>query len=727
MKQRKHICSLMSVVMILLLFQQSAGCKKRKTVGQGDSGAYSCGFFEVPEKPGYEPQIQSVLQDGENTCISLVYNAYDENELMIDQITDIFTVDNNGNSVYTLEVQGCQPPCAILPNEYVYLGYNTEKMIQEDFSEKTARKTAVFLDKKTGDITRTIEIDFQPSYISVISDGFVIVGSSTIARYSWDGNVIEKLTTDFYCYSEDTGFFEENGKFYVIEEKNLGEYVYHEVNFDSGICHPVTTGRSVGINGSVVSGEYYFSSDGEYRVDLNNMKVDCVAEWNNIDIRPPKKYLDTPSRKFPLDEERFAISYEYRDCSSEVLIFHYDPSIDRSGVETIKIGGYRVYDDPVLNWAVYSFNTTNKDFRVVLEDYSQRFDAILPDERRRATLALTQYFNEGNAPDIYYGPRFDYAYMGRNGMVIDISEYMNSANENTKLTEAAYRIMIEDDGKCYQLFSGYSMLGRKIEESVLDSIKDTSVFSLFKYAQERDILYSFTSAHDIVDTAIRYDFPDLWGVYDGKRKISHEELVELVTIATSLPVTDDDEIAIDADVVNGRVLMGTAVMFCDLSDFKSPSDSLRYIGYPSIHGSIHLAIPQCSLAISASAKNKDKCWEMMSMILSEEAQKQTLLSGNIPVTQSALDLFCDISLHPDNVKDADLRSYVGKRKPVSQETINLFLETISTVDTVATYDWGIFDIINDEINSYFSQHRSVEQITETLEKRLTLYMEENYH
>ena len=159
MKQRKHICSLMSVVMILLLFQQSAGCKKRKTVGQGDSGAYSCGFFEVPEKPGYEPQIQSVLQDGENTCISLVYNAYDENELMIDQITDIFTVDNNGNSVYTLEVQGCQPPCAILPNEYVYLGYNTEKMIQENFSEKTARKTAVFLDKKTGDITRTIEID----------------------------------------------------------------------------------------------------------------------------------------------------------------------------------------------------------------------------------------------------------------------------------------------------------------------------------------------------------------------------------------------------------------------------------------------------------------------------------------------------------------------------------------------------------------------------------------
>ena len=54
------------------------------------------------------------------------------------------------------------------------------------------------------------------------------------------------------------------------------------------------------------------------------------------------------------------------------------------------------------------------------------------------------------------------------------------------------------------------------------------------------------------------------------------------------------------------------------------------------------------------------------------------------------------------------------------------MRTISKADTVATYDYGIFDIIYDEINSYYTQNRSPEQIADTLDERLTLYMQENY-
>ena len=114
------------------------------------------------------------------------------------------------------------------------------------------------------------------------------------------------------------------------------------------------------------------------------------------------------------------------------------------------------------------------------------------------------------------------------------------------------------------------------------------------------------------------------------------------------------------------------------------------------------------------------------MLLSDEAQKQTMISGYIPITQNAVDIFCELSMHPESVTDELLKSYVGQRKAVDQETINQFLKTINKADTLATYDWGIFDIIYDEINSYYSQNRSPEQIADTLEKRLTLYMQENY-
>ena len=172
--------------------------------------------------------------------------------------------------------------------------------------------------------------------------------------------------------------------------------------------------------------------------------------------------------------------------------------------------------------------------------------------------------------------------------------------------------------------------------------------------------------------------------------------------------------------------MSNTVVFCEIPEIEYKEEEFHFIGYPSIHGSVYLAVPQCCLAISTSAKAKDQCWELISLLFSEEVQKQTIISGYIPVTQKAINTFCDMSMYPNDVMDEVLKCYVGNRKPVDQERIEHFLATISMADTVATYDWGVFNIIYDEINSFYSQNRSPKQIAETLEKRLNLYMQENY-
>lgn len=714
-----------TIFLIFFVFTSTFGCKARDKKVLSDFGAFSSCLFEIPKKDGYDCELQHVLKDGDNVCISVVYSQYDSADILINQYTDIFTVDNQGNRLYTLELVGNQVPNSVLEKEYVYLGYRIEEIEQRKDADYELHRTAVFLDKKTGELIRTLDTDFQPYYVSEIKDGFVIVGQSNIARYSKDGLLIANLELDFSCYIDDVGFFEDGDSYFVIEEKEYGEFVYHEVNFETGDSPSIAKGTDIGIENRHVSGQYFLNSEAVYKVDLCNMSVVCVADYNNIDIRPPHKALNTPRQEFCLDDDRFAIYYEYKDKTKEVLLFCYDPTIDRSKITNITIGGYGVFDDPVLQWAVYSFNTSNTEYRVVLEDYSRRFDAYLPEERRKATLELSQYFNEGNTPDIFYGTRFDYSYMGRNGMVIDMFSYMNGNQCPLPImTDAANRMMIDGNGACYQVFSGYIMYGYSVQESVLKEVRDTSVFSLYQYAQDNEVLYSASSSSDIVDTAIRYNFADLWGVYDGERKITKEELAQLVSIVLSLPNSQIPYIS-EEDVNNGKALMSNTTVFCEIPENESATD-FQYIGYPSIHGSVHLAIPQSCLAISTTAKNKEKCWEMISMLLSDDAQKQTILSGYIPVTQNAVDTFCEINMHPDSVKDEALKSYIGQGKVVDQDAINRFLQTISMADTVATYDWGIFDIIYDEVNSFYSQRRSPEQIAETLEKRLTLYIQENY-
>ena len=721
----KRVWRIVLLVAFVCMSLIISSCQKKEKTVRYDSGAYSSSVFEIPARENYTARIYSVLSDSENTIVSVVYSSFDNDGYLLDQVTDIFTIDDCGNRKYTLELLGSQSPKAVMNNEYVFLGCKNEEIDLQNGNSTNLQRYVVFIDKSTGECTRIIEPDFQPNYISTIKDGFVLVGSSSIARYTNEGRQVSKNTIDFSLYEDQEGFFEDNGKYYIIEEKDLGEIIYHEVNFETGECPAITNSRNIGINGLNIQGQYFFNPDGEYKVDLVNMTVTCLADWNCIDVRPPQKQLFSQTGYYKLDDERFAITYEYSD-SAEILIFHYDSSIDYSNVKRIKIGGYGVYDDPVLRWAVYTFNTSNTDYRVVLEDYTDRFSGLLPEDRRKARLNLLRYFDEGNAPDIFYGSDFDYDYMGRNGMVIDMSGYLNSRKESLPtMTDAATKLVINENDACYQLFSGYELYGYFAKKSVVDSIPDTSIFTLYQYAQENGLVYSLTEASDIVDEALRYEFANIWGAYDGQRKVSLEELERLVSIAVSLPISQKHYASLD-DVANGFAMLSPSTVYCDISSREFMDQSFQYIGYPSIHGSIRLAVPQCCLAISTTAEDSDVCWEVVSMLLSVDAQKQTLVSGYIPVTQNMIDTYCDMVMHPDSVSDVVLKGYIRNKKPIDQDTLKNFLETISQVDTVATYDWGVFDIIYDEINSYYSQTRSPEQIADTLEKRLTLYMQENY-
>ncbi|MBQ5968049.1 MAG: extracellular solute-binding protein [Clostridiales bacterium] len=707
---------ILAAALLLSMAVDISACKKKKKAkdnGAFASGSYNCVSLSVPQKEDYdEHHFVSMIPDGDNTCVCVELVKYDkENDYaVLDMHTEIYAMDKEtGNAVKTLTVGEDERLCAATDDYYIFL----------------FGREVIFRSKDSFETVKTISLDFDAYSLVPISDGFVVAGTKTLSRFDKDGNLLKSMETGFPLYIDADSFFEDNGRFYAIEEEDMGRYVYHEVDFETGKCPALARSGDIGISGSP-QGKFFFNPNGEYRVDLANMRVELLADYNCIDICPPKYDLSTPAGYLKIDDDRFAVTYEYRDNTTEVLLCSYDPSIDRSDMTPIKIGGFGIFNDEILKWVVYEFNTSQDEYRVVLEEYGDRFEGLTPDDRRKATLNLTQYFNEGNAPDIYYGTRFDYAYMGRNGMVIDMSKYMKE-DGLSGLTDTANRLMIDGSGACYQLFSGYTMMGYSIQDSVASSVSDTSLFTLYQYAKENEILYSMSDASDIVDTAIRYNFADLWGAYDGNRKITQQELTELISIATSLPVSHF-HFAGREDVVNGTVLMCSETIWCAISDDERDSsyDEFTFIGYPSISGSVHMAEPTCCLAISTTADDQEACWNVLSMLLSEEAQKQTMMGGRIPVTKNMLDTFCECCLHPDQIQDEVLKKHFEKKKAVSQEAVDRFLKDISSADTVQTFDWGVFDIIYDEVNTYYSQSRSPEQIAESLETRLTLYMQENY-
>lgn len=53
-------------------------------------------------------------------------------------------------------------------------------------------------------------------------------------------------------------------------------------------------------------------------------------------------------------------------------------------------------------------------------------------------------------------------------------------------------------------------------------------------------------------------------------------------------------------------------------------------------------------------------------------------------------------------------------------------ESIDSIDSVISYDWGLYNIICDEIDSYYIQGKSEDEIAKTLQSRIDLYVAENY-
>ena len=58
--------------------------------------------------------------------------------------------------------------------------------------------------------------------------------------------------------------------------------------------------------------------------------------------------------------------------------------------------------------------------------------------------------------------------------------------------------------------------------------------------------------------------------------------------------------------------------------------------------------------------------------------------------------------------------------------ISDYREMVLSINSVISYDWGLYNIICDEINSYYFQNKSPEAIVKTLQSRLDLYVAENY-
>ena len=580
-----------------------------------------------------------------------------------------------------------------------------------------------FMSSLDGSIIRQQQA-FGAVSIGIVDNGYAVLFNDRIELYDESGELTDYVECDqeLSYPSYYSPVFEQDGMIYVVVNDIQG-YSYIKVNTESDEITEEISLSEFGIGYADCYGEYVFDDQGEYRIDMNDRTLTLLADWEKS-VNKPADLINSYASFFPIDEESFIKVLTCVGDLSEIQIFHYeeDPVVDDR--TEIVVGGYGTEYSVALNKAVYLYNMSQNEYRVVIDDY----DSTATDMYGEAAIVaeMIQRLSSGDGPDILFGGNFDFNYMGRNGMLIDLSEYADDYGIYQSVSDASGNAM-------YCAFPGFYLSGYVGSADDPDISENMTYQQMYALGNDSAGVCSREFATDIANYIIAYSIDELVNRSNGNELLSQDVLEDIVltSVSNGLPSGTSDfnwGAAEDPALGSYRLYHGGLFLPDSYRDMcVSCGTDLIYVGYPSLYGASHPLIPEAPMGISSGTEYPEACVDFLRFLYSDEVQSSIVEKGLIPSSADYIQKICEYSLDPDAVPaDDPLASIVREWQAVPREVLDNYMRALDQCDCIRMTDWALMIIINEEIDSYETSGKTPEQIAESLGARLDLYVAENY-
>ena len=694
--------------------------------------AYKGVSFETDKNMGASVSNYAVFMVDDMYGISLEYYYREDNE----KKNKLLLVNREGELTEEISLN---------KGRFVY-GYSDGKYVSYDQTMGEAN----ILDNEIKDVS-SIKPEFDAFDIRVNGDGVWFYGANDIELYSVDGTKKCDLEfTDESLSFENPLIKSGEDTYAVTEQGNL--FDFYRIDLSTSSVELIWAAGTADIGRNFKNG-YMIEGNDVYKIEPLYHATQKIADLGLSNVYPPQKGLvqnsSVDSTVF-LDDDHFVRLYPYTDGSFEALFYTFDPTADFSNVKEIIIGGFNLTYDEQLNTAVSLFNSSHDEYHIRTVDFWNLYDKGVNKYNTGNdidTVKMLKDFNEGNVPDIFYGTEFDYDYMGKAGMIEDLAPYLNADEDfnSDNITPSIRSIMFDETGSCYKIFPSYFIKCMDGYSSVISEDSNLSIYDVSRIAKEKNLqAFTWNNSVEMAYNILNPSLKEWWGVY-GEKTITEDQLRDIVSFCLENGLSEEEywnptnfgEVP-EEDYPNTYLLSesttGLDILDTDESLKSSEQKERIQVGIPSLDGSHFTVSPRCLLAMSSSTDNKDICYDFMRILLSEEVQRQCVLNrSGTPINQNVLNNYILSYTDPDNCPDedfiADAQQWLGMSYGnfvVSQEKIDRSLKIINSVDRLEVYDAGLKEIIADEFDDYWSQGKSVDEITKTLMNRLDLYVAENY-
>lgn len=446
-----------------------------------------------------------------------------------------------------------------------------------------------------------------------------------------------------------------------------------------------------------------------------------------------------------ISDTQFAASYySSLDYLSRIAVFNKVDPADIPDKKPMTIACYWMNNN--LKKRVIEFNKNSELYRISILDYSQySTDA----DYMAGYTRLNNDILAGKIPDIMVLSQ-DMpieSYISK-GLFADIYEFIDNDPELNR--EDYFENVFEAfsrDGELYCIVPSFSVNTVIAKQSDVGNVKGWTMeeaIKILKSKPEGTAMFSYDeNRHSIGYTLINNCLAQYVDRNTGLCNFNSQSFKDVLRFVASLPEEaninyDDPEIwnKYDSQYRDGTTLASQqslygfdSLVYYFHGMFGEP---IAYVGYPTEdrNGSSIMADEQYAITTKAE---KEGAWEFLRYYLTEEAQKEVY---NFPLIK---DLWWEKSkVATEKPTWTDENGVVHEEEhtywmngetiildPLSQEELQALYDFVCSVNKVQFYDDAITNIIQEEVESFYSGAKGVDEVADIIQNRVQLYVDEN--
>ena len=387
---------------------------------------------------------------------------------------------------------------------------------------------------------------------------------------------------------------------------------------------------------------------------------------------------------------------------------------------------------PELEKIVSGYNRLQTDFRIQLVPYLSG-----ETDYDEAANRLKMDIITGNAPDIIDVSGVDYSAMSDKGVLVDLYEYMTDEEElQSKDILTSVKNAYEIGGKLYSVapaFQLYTMWGKPEVIQNQSGVTLAQLHTILNYAgKDINAISGFSADESVLTTLCAFGMDEFIDWDEHICNFDGDYFKEILEFAKSYEGPSVEGLI--EGIAENDIVMSVGLI-SSVADYqmqnKIYAEEIDFIGYPTSKGSgTAIGFTGAQLAINAQSEHKSEAWKFV---------QYYILNGyadwGFPVLEAKFQECLQEAQQEEFVTEDGYTYQMAKASYFDgKNSIEVFaanseeVEQISALVESATnsfkYNTEILNIILEEAEAYLNDQKSIEKVTNIIQNRVQLYLDE---